>query len=95
MRNALIFLGCGLLVIFLAVWTNGARAEGNEPTMQVTLCFQPPGVDIEPLQALRSCGQNYQKLCPGGYDLGQIIVNVTSKPYWVAAELTCKPGTRT
>lgn len=94
MRNTLIFLACGLAVIILAVWTNGARAEGNDSGGQlVTLCQQTG--ETTPVDVLRDCAKGYQNICPGGYDLGQVIVNVTSTPYWVAAEVTCKPITKT
>lgn len=81
-----------VLVAWLLTGQGALAAEGNEPTQLVTLCQQT--VDTTPVNVLRDCATGYQKLCPTGYDLGQVIVNVTSAPYWVAAEVTCKPGTR-
>lgn len=91
---AMVGLVAGLIALMFCIAVTPAHAEGNDtPGQLVTLCQQTG--ETTPVDVLRDCAKGYQNICPGGYDLGQVIVNVTSTPYWVAAEVTCKPITKT
>lgn len=79
-----------LIAFFFAGFSVLAQADESEPIN--ILCLAKPEATAE--QLYRSCAENVvRELCPGGFDLNNVIKNVIRPPFFLAATVTCKGAT--
>lgn len=79
-----------LIAFFFAGFSVLAQADEPEPIN--LMCVAKPEATAE--QLYQSCAENVvRELCPGGFDLVNVIKNVTRPPFFLAATVTCKGAT--
>lgn len=79
-----------LIAFFFAGFSVLAMADEPEPIS--VLCVAKPEATAE--QLYQSCAGNIvQQVCPAGFELVNVIKNVTRPPFFLAATITCKGAT--
>lgn len=79
-----------LIAFFFAGFSVLAQADEPEPIN--IMCVAKPEATAE--QLYQSCAESVvQQICPGGFELVNVIKNVTRPPFFLAATITCKGAT--
>lgn len=76
-----------LIAFFFAGFS--VLAQADEPEQINIMCVAKPEATAE--QLYQSCAASVQQaICPGGFELVNVIKNVTRPPFFLAATITCK-----